>query len=218
VTTNRLVASLVGELFGLKVQAYPRYGSEKKGLPTTYYLTIAGERIRLHGELEAVDMVAAYDVAAFRQARPLQGLVDGGTLFIETALADPEAIWQALPTDTRADVLARSIQVWALDTATLARSHAPQADLEVRMRGVALAGVFLRVSPFASRAGMTRDEVLNAVAERLQRFFGKRGKLVVDANLAVVTAAYDGVVNVTEAIGMRYKPVVVAWPSLEAVS
>jgi pyruvate-ferredoxin/flavodoxin oxidoreductase len=39
VTTNKLVASLVGGLFGLHVQAYPRYGSEKKGLPTTYYLT-----------------------------------------------------------------------------------------------------------------------------------------------------------------------------------
>ena len=41
VTTNKLVATLVGDLFGLYVQAYPRYGSEKKGLPTTYYLTIA---------------------------------------------------------------------------------------------------------------------------------------------------------------------------------
>jgi pyruvate-ferredoxin/flavodoxin oxidoreductase len=218
VTTNRLVASLVGELFGLRVQAYPRYGSEKKGLPTTFYLTIADERIRMHGELESVDMVAAYDVAAFRQARPLQGLVGGGTLFIETGLTDPEAIWQALPADTRADVLARSIQVWALDTATLAKSHAPRADLEVRMRGVALAGVFLRVSPFASRAGMRRDEVLAAVGERLERFFGKRGRAVVDANLAVVTAAYDGVLNVTESIGMRFKPMVVTASSLEAVS
>ena len=44
VTTNKLVASLVGDLFGLQVQAYPRYGSEKKGLPTTYYLTVADER------------------------------------------------------------------------------------------------------------------------------------------------------------------------------
>ena len=34
-------ATLVGELFDKQVQAYPRYGSEKKGLPTTYYLTIA---------------------------------------------------------------------------------------------------------------------------------------------------------------------------------
>src|SRR6187401_1062458 len=32
VTTNKLIASFVGELFNLHVQAYPKYGSEKKGL------------------------------------------------------------------------------------------------------------------------------------------------------------------------------------------
>jgi pyruvate-ferredoxin/flavodoxin oxidoreductase len=218
VTTNRLVASLVGELFELRVQAYPRYGSEKKGLPTTYYLTIANEPIRQHGELEAVDMVAVYDVAAFRQGRPLHGLADHGILFVESGLTDPEAIWQALPAEARAEMLARSIELWALDTAGLAKAHAPRSDLEVRMRGVALAGVFLRVAPFASRAGMPRDEVLAAVGQRLGRFFGKRGQGVVDANLAVVTAAYDGVINVTESISRMLKPMVVDPESLEAVS
>ena len=45
VTTNKLIATIVGEVFGKHVQAYPRYGSEKKGLPTTYFLTIADEDV-----------------------------------------------------------------------------------------------------------------------------------------------------------------------------
>src|SRR4029450_12553388 len=48
VTRNKLIATLTGELFGKTVQAYPRYWSEKKGLPTTYYLTVAAEPIRTH--------------------------------------------------------------------------------------------------------------------------------------------------------------------------
>ena len=68
------------------------------------------------------------------------------------------------------------------------------------MRGVALAGVFLRVSPFAARAGLDRDALLAAVGDRLGRFFGKRGPRVVEANLRVISAAYDAVQNVTEAI------------------
>ena len=68
------------------VQAYPRYGSEKKGLPTTYYLTLATERIRQHGELEHVDFVPLHDVAAFRQGDPLRGLADGGTVFVQSPL------------------------------------------------------------------------------------------------------------------------------------
>src|SRR6185436_8004680 len=51
VTTNKLIASFVGELFTLNVQAYPKYGSEKKGLPTTYYLTVANHHIRTHSDL-----------------------------------------------------------------------------------------------------------------------------------------------------------------------
>jgi hypothetical protein len=68
------------------------------------------------------------------------------------------------------------------------------------MQGVALAGVFLRVSPFASRAGLDRTTLRDAVRAQLQRFFGKRGSAVVDANLAVINEAFDGVVDVTAAI------------------
>jgi len=46
VTTNKVIADLMSDLFGLYVQAYPKYGSSKKGLPTTYYLTLAPEHVR----------------------------------------------------------------------------------------------------------------------------------------------------------------------------
>jgi pyruvate-ferredoxin/flavodoxin oxidoreductase len=200
VTTNRLVATLAAELFDLRVQAYPRYGSEKKGLPTTYYLTLADRPLHLHEALDTVEMVAIHDVAAFRQGRPLNGLVDGGILFVESAVGDAEALWASLPSDARAEILARSINVWWLDTARLARENAPRPDLEIRMRGVALAGVFLRVAPFAARAGLGRDQLLKAMAARLDRFYGKRGADVVAANLLVITSAYDTVRNATELI------------------
>jgi pyruvate-ferredoxin/flavodoxin oxidoreductase len=203
VTTNRLVATIAGELFGLHVQAYPRYGSEKKGLPTTYYLTIAEAPIRQHSELERVDFVPVHDVAAFRHASPLRGLVDGGTLFLPSPLADPDAIWASLPADDRTEILRRAIRVVALDSAALAKRHAPRPDLTIRMQGIALVGVFLRVSPFAARAGLDRVALLAAVRDRLGRFYGKRGAAVLDANLAVVAAAYDGLIDVTGAGGSR---------------
>ena len=200
VTTNKLVATLVGELFGKQVQAYPRYGSEKKGLPTTYYLTIADEPIRSHAELDRVDFVPLHDVSAFGLGDPLAGLVDEGTLFIQSPLPDPESIWASIPAHARAEILARRIRVTALDTAGLGRRHAPRPDLEVRMQGVALVGVFLRVAPFAARAGLGREALLEAVRAQLTRFFGKRGGSVVDANLAVIAEAYDGLIDVSAAL------------------
>lgn len=202
VTTNKLVATLAGELFDKVVQAYPRYGSEKKGLPTTYYLTIADASIRTHAELDTVDFVPLHDVSAFGLGDPLAGLVPGGTLFIQTPLTEPEAIWGAIPAHARAEIVARGLRVTALDTAGLAAAHAPTADLRIRMQGVALVGVFLRVSPFAERAGLDRAQLLAAVRDRLGRFFGKRGHRVIDANLEVITTAYDSLIDVTAAIGL----------------
>jgi pyruvate-ferredoxin/flavodoxin oxidoreductase len=202
VTTNKLVATLAGELFDKVVQAYPRYGSEKKGLPTTYYLTIADEPIRLHAELDAVDFVPLHDVSAFNLGDPLAGLVDGGDVFIQSALGSPERIWSSIPAHVRAEIVARRIRVTALDTAALAAEHAPRPDLLIRMQGVALVGVFLRVSPFAAHARLGRDALMAAVRDRLGRFFGKRGGSVVDANLAVIEAAYDRLIDVSAALGL----------------
>jgi pyruvate-ferredoxin/flavodoxin oxidoreductase len=209
VTTNKLIATVVADLFGRYVQAYPRYGSEKKGLPTTYYLTIAKEPIRQHAELQHVDFVPVHDASAFRHGAPLQGLVDGGTLFLQTALTEPEAIWGSIPASARTEILQRRIRVAALDTASLARAHAPTPDLEVRMQGVALVGVFLRLAPFAGDAGLGREALLDAVRPRLARFFGKRGTAVVDANLAVIAEAHDRVIDVTAALDLadaRFAP------------
>ncbi|MFL5707837.1 MAG: 2-oxoacid:acceptor oxidoreductase family protein [Chloroflexota bacterium] len=213
VTTNKLVATLAGELFDKVVQAYPRYGSEKKGLPTTYYLTIADAPIRLHAELDQVDFVPLHDVSAFALGNPLAGLVDRGTIFIQSPSTDPETIWHSIPAPVRAEIIARRIRVTALDTVSLAAANAPTVDLMIRMQGVALVGVFLRVSPFAARAGLDRDALMTAVRDRLGRFFGKRGGAVIDANLAVIQAAYDGLIDVTASLDAP--PVESLVPSLE---
>ncbi|HET6649078.1 MAG TPA: 2-oxoacid:acceptor oxidoreductase family protein, partial [Candidatus Limnocylindria bacterium] len=199
VTTNKLLATIMGELFGKQVQAYPRYGSEKKGLPTTYFLTLADEPIRLHAELKTVDFVPLHDVSGFHQGA-LAGLVEGGTVFIQSPLTDAAAIWSSVPEHARDEIARRGIRLFALDTASMASRRAPRPELVLRMQGVALVGVFLRVSPFAAAAGYDRERLLAEVRTRLGRFYGKRGDAVVDANLDLIAEAYDTVIDVTAAL------------------
>ena len=59
VTTNKVIATIAGNVFGKDVQAYPKYGSEKKGLPTTYYLTIAETHINMHSRTRAASSCCA---------------------------------------------------------------------------------------------------------------------------------------------------------------
>ena len=76
-TMGKNVAMTAFDLLGLHVKANPKYGSEKKGQPTTFYGILAKEPVRLNGELKQVDVVLAPDPNVFRHSNPLAGLAKG---------------------------------------------------------------------------------------------------------------------------------------------
>ena len=119
VTTNKLVATLVGELFGLYVQAYPRYGSEKKGLPTTYYLTIADERDPPARGARARRLRAAPRRGGLPPGRPARAAwPTAGRSSSSRRSTDPERDLGIDPSRMPArTILARGIRLAALDTA-----------------------------------------------------------------------------------------------------
>ncbi|UCC65650.1 MAG: 2-oxoacid:acceptor oxidoreductase family protein, partial [Anaerolineae bacterium] len=183
VTTNKVIATIAGDVFGKKVQAYPKYGSEKKGLPTTYYLSVADDPILTHSELNYVEFVPMNDVNAFFTSDPLAGIQPGGTIFVQTSKTTPEAVWGSIPPQAKKVIRQKKIRVLAADAAKIAREEAPVADLEVRMQGIVLLGIFLKATPFSEEAGLADEEVLDRSEKALRKYFGKRGEAVVQANL-----------------------------------
>jgi pyruvate-ferredoxin/flavodoxin oxidoreductase len=186
VTTNKVIATIVGDLFGLQVQAYPMYGSEKKGLPTTYFLTVAEEAIGAHAELRHVDFVPLNNVNVFNLGNPLAGLVPGGAVFIQHTSRDPATVWKSIPAAARAYMRQNQIRVQALDAVKVAQEVASQPALAQRMQGIVLLGTFLRVAPFVAARGLSDEEVYAAVEKSLRKFFAKRGEKVVQENLTAV--------------------------------
>lgn len=202
VTTNKLIASFVGELFNLHVQAYPKYGSEKKGLPTTYYLTVARDHIRTHSELEHVEFIPLNDVNAFNLGNPLAGIAENGSIFIQSDKVDPSDVWQAIPAYGQKIIRNRKVRVFFLDTVKIAREIATDPDLQQRMQGVVLVGIFIKVTPFAADSGMGQEEILNSVEKYIRKYFGKRGEKVVQENLRCVKLGLNEVKEIPrEVIG-----------------
>jgi pyruvate-ferredoxin/flavodoxin oxidoreductase len=190
VTTNKVIATIAGEVFGMDVQAYPKYGSEKKGLPTTYYLTIAKDHIRVHSELEHVEFIPLNDVNAFNLENPIAGLSDNGMIFVQSAKTDPTEIWEAVPSWARKNLIQKNARVFALDTVKIAKEVSSLADLQQRMQGIVLLGVFLRVTPFTSESGISDEDLFKGVEKALRKYFGKRGERVVQDNLNAVSRGY----------------------------
>ena len=190
VTTNKVIATIAGEVFGMDVQAYPKYGSEKKGLPTTYYLTIAKDHIRVHSELEHVEFIPLNDVNAFNLENPLAGLAQSGMVFVQSPKTEPHEIWAAVPAWARRTLIQKDARVFALDTVKIAKEVSSLADLQQRMQGIVLLGVFLRVTPFKDQSGISDDDLFKGVEKALRKYFGKRGERVVQDNLKAVSRGY----------------------------
>ncbi|REK25726.1 MAG: pyruvate ferredoxin oxidoreductase [Planctomycetota bacterium] len=191
VTTNKVIATIGGQVFGKDVQAYPKYGSEKKGLPTTYYLTIADEHILTHAELEFVDLVVLNDVNAILSGNPLGGIVDGGAVFMQSPHSDPADVWQRIPAAKKRIIRDKKVRIYYADMVQIAREVASVADLEMRMQGIVLLGAFLKLTPYAQQSGMSDAQVFEGVEKALRKYFGKRGEQVVQDNLTCVRRGYS---------------------------
>ena len=140
----------------LYVMANPKYGSEKKGAPTNYYLTVAPERIKVNCELNHVDVVLCCDPKAFTHTNPLEGLKKGGSLVWESS-DTPEVAWQRIPAQHRKFVLENNLRVYILPGFEIARKATSRGDLQLRMQGNSFLGAFFRVSPFLKQNGISDE-------------------------------------------------------------
>jgi pyruvate-ferredoxin/flavodoxin oxidoreductase len=191
VTTNKIIATIAGNVFGKDVQAYPKYGSEKKGLPTTYYLTIADSHIMMHSELEHVDLLCINDTTAIFNPLTLDGLQKGGVIFMQSPHAEPEEVWKRIPSEVQKLIRERRVRVCYTDMVKIAREVATRADLQMRMQGIVLLGAFLRLTPYAKDSDMTDEQVFEGVEKALRKYFGKQGEQVVKDNLNCVKRGYQ---------------------------
>jgi pyruvate-ferredoxin/flavodoxin oxidoreductase len=200
VTTNKVIATIAGNVFGKDVQAYPKYGSEKKGLPTTYYLTIGDSHIYMHSELEHIDLLCVNDPTAMLSPNTLEGLQAGGAIFMQSPHSAPEQVWKHLPPTVRQIIKSKKYRIYFCDMVKIARDMASEADLQMRMQGIVLLGAFLRLTPYAKESNTSEDQVYAGVEKALVKYFGKRGARVVQDNLNCVKRGYKEMQEVPAAV------------------
>jgi pyruvate-ferredoxin/flavodoxin oxidoreductase len=189
ITMGKNIALTAFELAGMHVKANPKYGSEKKGQPTTFYATLAHEPVRVNAELKHVNVVLSPDGNVFRHSDPLAGMADGGVFVIQSDL-EPDALWATLPATARRTIRQKNIAVYCLDAFGIASAEASDPELRYRMQGVAFMGAFFRTSPLMEREELTEEQAFEGIRAQLQKKFGKLGDRVVEDNLRVIRRGY----------------------------
>ena len=208
ITTGKNLGAIIGDLndllydrdkvvdeFGnpkeiIHVSANPKYGSEKKGAPTSYFMIAAPERIRVNCDLRHVNVVLCCDPKAFTHTNPLDGMSDGGCLVWESD-EEGEAAWERLPLWARKQIIDKNIRVFTLPGFKIAREATDRGDLQLRMQGNAFLGAFFSVSPMLQDFGITPEQFRDAVHKQYVKKFGKLGEGVVSSNMEVMTKGFE---------------------------
>ncbi len=198
ITTGKNLAMTLYELLGFDIRANPKYGSEKKGQPTTYYLSAAPEPIRLNCEYHYVDVVLSPDPNVFGHSNPLYGLKKGGTFIIQSSLESEEEVWAEIPSQGQRFIIENDIHIFFVDGFKIAREEASSADLQFRMQGNAFQGAFFAASPLMERANLTEEGLFEAIEVQLRDKFGGKGERVVTDNLRVVRRGFDECTEITD--------------------
>ena len=198
ITTGKNLAMTLFDLLGFDIRANPKYGSEKKGQPTTYYLSAAPEPIRLNCEYHFVDVVMSPDPNVFSHSNPLYGLKKGGVFIIQSSLETADELWASFPRHARQAIIDNEFRVYFLDGFRIAREEASNPDLQYRMQGNAFQGAFFAASPLMEKANLDETGLFEAIDKQLRHKFGSKGERIVQDNLRVVRRGFDEIHEITD--------------------
>jgi pyruvate-ferredoxin/flavodoxin oxidoreductase len=213
ITTGKNLGAILGDLNdllferdGLKdeygnpkeiihVSANPKYGSEKKGAPTSYFMVAAKDRIRVNCDLRHVNVVLCCDPKAFTHCNPLDGMAEGGA-FIWESDQEGEGAWEQLPIWARKQIIEKKIRVFTLPGFAIAKKATDRADLQLRMQGNAFLGGFFAVSPLLGEFGISQEQFRTVVHKQYVKKFGKLGDAVVQSNMEVMIQGFEQVTEI----------------------
>jgi pyruvate-ferredoxin/flavodoxin oxidoreductase len=187
-----LVDSLGNPKEVIHVSANPKYGSEKKGAPTSYFMVAAKDRIRVNCDLRHVTVVLCCDPKAFTHCNPLDGIQPGGSLVWESD-EEGEQAWERLPQWARKQIIDNNIRVFTLPGFNIAKKATDRGDLQLRMQGNAFLGAFFAVSRLLNEFGITPEQYREVVYKQYVKKFGKLGDAVVASNMEVMTQGFEQV-------------------------
>ncbi len=231
ITTGKNLGAIIGEFgsmiakenpdyddFGrleekMFVSANPKYGSEKKGAPTNYFLVVAREKIRVNCDLRHVDVVLCCDPKAFTHCNPLEGLNEGGS-FVWECSDDPSAAWTRIPAQYRQEIIDKKVNLYILPGFDIAKNATNREDLQLRMQGNTFLGAFFKVSTFLEDNHIDEKTYRTVVRDQYVSKFGRFGDAVVDSNMKVMDDGFHqvhkidyGAIEAEDHSSMRLPPV-----------
>src|SRR6266704_2453752 len=181
VGANKNTIKILGAEENLYAQGYFVYDSKKSGSQTVSHLRFGPQPIRAPYLVQQAGFVGCHHFGLLDRLDVLGLAAPGATLLLNVT-QPPDEVWDALPRPVQEKILAKRIEVYAIDAGRIAR----QAGLAGRTNTV------LQTCFFAISGVLTREEAIAKIKAAIAKTYGLRGAEVVARNHAAVDAALAG--------------------------
>jgi pyruvate-ferredoxin/flavodoxin oxidoreductase len=181
VGANKNTIKILGEQENLNAQGYFVYDSKKSGSQTVSHLRFGPQPIRAPYLVRQAGFVGCHHFGLLDRLDVL-GLAAPGATLLLNCTQPPDEVWDALPRPVQEKILAKRIEVHAIDAGRIARD----AGLAGRTNTV------LQTCFFAISGVLPREEAIGKIKSAIAKTYGRRGAEVVARNHAAVDRALDG--------------------------
>ncbi len=180
VGANKNTIKILGDE-GLHAQGYFVYDSKKSGSQTVSHLRFGPQPIRAPYLVQQASFVGCHQFGLLDRVDVLGRAADGATLLLNCP-HPPDEVWDALSRPVQEQILAKHIDVYAIDAGRIAR--------EVGLAG--RTNIVLQTCFFALSGVLPREQAIERIKAAVAKTYGRRGAEVVERNQAAVDRALDG--------------------------
>jgi pyruvate-ferredoxin/flavodoxin oxidoreductase len=181
VGANKNTIKILGSEQNLNAQGYFVYDSKKSGSQTVSHLRFGPRPIQAPYLVQHASFVGCHQFTLLDKVDMLSLAAPGATLLLNCRYSK-DNVWDALPQPVQEQILAKGIDVYAIDAGQIARK-------------VGLAGrtnIVLQTCFFAISGVLPREEAISRIKEAIRKTYGRRGAEVVERNEAAVDQTLEG--------------------------
>ncbi len=181
VGANKNTIKILGGEADLNAQGYFVYDSKKSGSQTVSHLRFGPRPIRAAYLVGNASFVGCHHFGLLEQLDVLGRAAPGATLLLNCRYA-ADTVWEALPRVVQEQIVAKKIEVYAIDAGRIAR--------EVGLAG--RTNVVLQTCFFAISGVLPREAAIARIKDSISKTYGKRGADVVQRNQDAVDRSLSG--------------------------
>ncbi|GIU92753.1 MAG: pyruvate-flavodoxin oxidoreductase [Acidimicrobiia bacterium] len=185
VGANKNSAKIIGRHTSFYSQGYFVYDSKKAGARTVSHLRFGPRPIESTYLIRRANFVACHQFGFLEKIDVLE-VAEPGATFLLNSPYGPEEVWDRLPAEVQAEIVAKQLRFYVVDAYRVAR----EAGLGGRINTV------MQTCFFALTRLMPTDEAIAAIKDGIRASYGKFGEPVLERNFRAVDAALDALAEV----------------------